>query len=507
MFELRASTELGWSAGLPGAGAVALHDGLAAVATQFPYLCWAGRAHYDGHRLRHRVVVYDRASRARRAVFDAARYPIHELAFRGDGGALAIACGAYDGGYAFEGELLVWDLATNAIRRPLGVNREVVRVRWIDGSRLAVLVRPENDDDDEDASSRLHGAELADVDVPLHGGRDPRLSVDASAPEAFGFAGGAAPSDAAWSIAGGLMPGVRRAAIRDVAYVGDRIAAVDDDRLVCLWDLALRRVTRVRGEGCGAQVLNVAGRVVVAVIERHGSVLHALEGDELRLLRRFDRSYLFSTDAHGRLLARDTGREKPRLDLVLDAVGATLHATDLGHFDVFNHPLRLDGGDGLYFLRGTPASQHQRKVLASIGADGEVHEVMRWDGEGAHHMDPSACLVDDGALVVGYRVHHPHPGKGDRFIARRGRDGAVEWQVLRPCAPVALAYAPAVGAVLVASLDGSLAAFDVRTGAPRGETQLVVDGLLAPPTCIAVDGAWATIGTLDGRLVTVSLAD
>jgi hypothetical protein len=34
----------------------------------------------------------------------------------------------------------------------------------------------------------------------------------------------------------------------------------------------------------------------------------------------------------------------------------------------------------------------------------------------------------------------------------------------------------------------------------------VLDGMLAPPTCIAVDGARATLGTLDGRLVTVSLA-
>jgi hypothetical protein len=506
MFEVLASTELGWSAGLTGVDAVALHDGLVAVATHFPHLHSGGRAHYDGHALRHRVVVYDRATRARRAVFDAIRHPINELAFRGDGDALAIACGSYDGGYAFEGELLVWDLVTNAIRRPLGVNREVVRVRWIDDSRLAVLVRPEHDMDGDDAFSRLYGAELADVDLSSRGRRDPRLSEQPGAPEAFGFAGAAPPDDTAWSIAGGLAPGVRRAAIRDVAYVGGRIAAVDDDCLVCLWDVALRQATRIRGPGSGQQILHVGARVVVAAVERQGSVLYALEGDELRLLRRLDRCYLFSADAHGRLLARDTGRAAPRLDLVLDADGATLHAADLGHFDVFNHSLRLDGGERLYFLRGTPPSQHEHKVLASVDPDGVVQAVMPWDGEGAHRMDPGACLVDDGALVVGYRVHDPRPGKGQRFVARRDRHGATLWQVERPCAPVALAYAPAVGAVLVVSLDGTLAALDARTGAPRGETTLVLDGMLAPPTCIAVDGARATLGTLDGRLVTVSLA-
>lgn len=507
MFELLASTELGWSAGLTGVGAVVLHDGLVAVTTHFPHLYWAGRAHYDGHRLRHRVVVYDRATRARLAVFDGARYPINDLAFRGDGGALAIACGSYDGGYAFEGELLVWDLATNAIRRPLGSNREVVRVRWIDGSRLAVLVRPENDVDSEDAFSQVHGAELADVDVPLRRGREPRLSVQPSAPEAFGFADSAPPSDPAWAVAGGLPPGIRREAIRDIAYVDGRIAAVSDDCLVCLWDVALRQVNRITGEGSGTQILQVAGRVVIAAVENHGSVLHLLDGDALRMLRRFDRTYLFSADAHGRLLARDTGREAPRLDLVLDAAGTTLQTADLGHFDVFNHSLRLDGRECLHFLRGTPASQHTNKILAAITIDGEVHEQMRWDGEGAHRMDPSACLVDDGALVMGFRVHNYNPDKGQRFIARRDRHGAVEWQVQWPCAPVALAHAPAMGAVIVVSLDGTLAALDARTGARRGETKLVLGGMLAPPTCIAVHEARATIGTLDGRLVTVSLTD
>jgi len=110
-------------------------------------------------------------------------------------------------------------------------------------------------------------------------------------------------------------------------------------------------------------------------------------------------------------------------------------------------------------------------------------------------------------VVMSARVYHPHPGKGERFIARRSRDGATAWRIERPYAPIAMAYAPALGAVLVASLDGSLAALDVSSGALLDETLLTLDGMLAPPTCIAVDGLRATIGTLDGRLVTLSLKD
>ena len=254
------------------------------------------------------------------------------------------------------------------------------------------------------------------------------------------------------------------------------------------------------------QLLRVGDRLLVAAIEREVSALHELTGETLRSLRRFDRAYAFSTDAHGHLLARDTGSDGRR-DLVLDSAGQTLHAADLGHYDVFNHALRLDGGARLHYLRGTPATQHEHKVLAAISADGAIAEVMRWDGDGAHHMDPSACTLDDGAIAAGYRVHHPHPGKGARFVVRRRRDGAVEWAARRAYAPRAIAHAPAIGAVIVASLDGTLAALDLRSGALRGEATLVLDGLLAPPTCLAVDGMEATLGTLDGRVVTVSLAE
>ncbi len=507
MFEELASSSAHWSAGLGWVGPVTLQGGLAAVATGFPLMCWPGRAHYDGHRLRHRVIVYDRATRDRRAVLDVPRFPVHELAFREDGGALAIACGSYDGGYSFEGELLVWEWATGAIRRPLGLNREVMRVRWIDERRLAVLLRPATDEAGDQAFSQRHGLELVDDDKPLER-RALTIYEGVDRIEAFGFTTADPPECAEhqdWILAGGLTPQSRRTAIRDIAFVGERIAALDDDCLVSLWDSEVRQVSRIVGEGRGVQLLRAAGQTIVAAHGESGSLLYRLDGATIRELRRFDRDYLFSTDTQGHILARDTGRSQPRRDLVLDAEGSTLHARDLGHFDVFNHSLRLDGDERLYFLRGSPPSQHRDKVLASITGDGEVHEVMRWDRGGAHLMDPCACMVDGGALVMGAREHHPHPGKGDRFVARRGPDGALQWRVDWTYAPVAMAYAPAAGLVLVATLDGTLAGLDAQTGALRGETTLRLDGVLAPPTCIAVDDQRAALGTLDGRLVTVSL--
>jgi len=66
------------------------------------------------------VIVSDRESRARLAVLDVPRYPIHELATRDDGQALTIlhTCGAY-GGYEVAGEQSPWGWRLVVDSRPV----------------------------------------------------------------------------------------------------------------------------------------------------------------------------------------------------------------------------------------------------------------------------------------------------------------------------------------------------------------------------------------------------
>ena len=70
--------------------------GLCATVSTFGRLYWAGRAFYDGHRLQQRIVLTQGAKRV--AHFDAARFPINDVAFHPTQPVLAIATGTYDGG-------------------------------------------------------------------------------------------------------------------------------------------------------------------------------------------------------------------------------------------------------------------------------------------------------------------------------------------------------------------------------------------------------------------------
>ncbi|MFJ5711676.1 hypothetical protein [Streptomyces sp. NPDC093105] len=92
------------------------------------------------------VGVYGTDDLACRALLRA-RHPVHALAFHPALPLLAVGSGAYDGGYFFEGELLLLDLetgrTTSLIEHPLG--RQVLGLEWLGEHALRVLMAPYDD--------------------------------------------------------------------------------------------------------------------------------------------------------------------------------------------------------------------------------------------------------------------------------------------------------------------------------------------------------------------------
>lgn len=236
------------------------------------------------------------------------------------------------------------------------------------------------------------------------------------------------------------------------------------------------------------------------------SELHRLVANGAHLLRRFDRAYLFSIDIGGRLLARDTTREAGRrADRILGPDGGDEWVGVLGHFDCFNHSIRVDHGPGLFFLRGSPPTSHLAKSFCRANDDGTVDPLFPWDEPPSHRMEPCVTAIGRDELVAGYRLYHPHPGKGERWIEHRGPGGgAVTWRVEWPLAPVAVASVPALDAVLVATLDGRLAALDRFTGASLASVQLAA-GTSVAPMCLAAERTRIAVGTNDGRMLLLEL--
>ncbi|MFF1895518.1 hypothetical protein [Streptomyces sp. NPDC058206] len=88
------------------------------------------------------------------------RYPVHAMAFHPRLPLLAVGTGGYDGGYFFEGELLLLDLetgaATSLIEHELG--RQVLGLERLNEQELRVLMAAPDDWQDKDAWSEGHVA-------------------------------------------------------------------------------------------------------------------------------------------------------------------------------------------------------------------------------------------------------------------------------------------------------------------------------------------------------------
>ncbi len=476
---------------LCGANLIVRDRGLIALTSGFPLLSWPGRAIYDGRRLVQRVALYD-DHHQRLGVFDDARYHINDVAFHPTDPVLAIATGEYDGGYFFEGELWLWNWQTGE-RRELESTRETLRCRFEPDGLLTIAVQP-----------------IAETDQSYYGLTfDPRTTVTVDPHDLvvcrladFGFDDDLEGREQANAIARGELGIEHRAVIWDLAWTFDgRIAVARDDGHVELWSSTGKREHVIRIGGNVVQLLRQPAQLLVHVSGAR-SELHVLRGNQLELWMELPEKYTCSVDAAGRILARQV--EGGRQDLLVTASKEILVQGDLGHYDVFNHFLRIDGAEELFLLRGTPMTSHEHKRLCAIGP-GDIVAIpeLAWDTDGEHRMTGSAVMLDED-FVCSYRVHQS-PGGGAIRIERRTRfSGEVVWRHDVRAAASALIAWPAVGGVVAALIDGSLCVLDGDGGVLLDEP-FEIDGVRTIPTALLVHEETLIVGTIDGRISMRSL--
>ncbi len=518
--------------GKPAGGWRRADGEVCALASHIQQLYWPGRALYEGRRIEHRVSVYDGALERRLGVFDRARFPINDVAFHPTRSLVAVATGSYDGGFLFEGDLWLWSWETGEARSLLGESRDVAACRWVDDDRLAVLLRPRDEEEYPGAEDRAFetyvGLVLEDLrDASESGFRssgadpDPRLAnLPPIDPATLGFAAspmGHRDRRSRFDEVMGSTPYEERSRVWDLLWLSpERLAATHDQCHVEVWDTRTgERTQHVRGEGHGVQLVEALGAAVVHVLRRGNfvekledrSTLFRLGPDSLEHARTFDHAVALSSDAAGDLLCRDTGargRGRARADVVLSASTDEAVRADLGHYDCFNHYLRLDGGDGLCFLRGTPSGSHQGKRLCRVDLAGAVDEVMDWDDQATHLMNSTACWLSARSIVRAARVYHPRPGTGANLIERRELgSGPPAWRVSVGAPATELAVAG--DAVVFALMDGTLGILDAATGETRWRETLDVDGVPTFATTLAIEGDAVAIGTADGRVLLAQL--
>lgn len=508
---------------------------LAAVASKFPLLANPrARAAHGGRTLRYRVALYRRGSLIPFAAFDDLRLPVNDVAFSPAGTTVAIGAGSYDGGYLFEGDLVVWNWHTQHAQRLFNDVPEVVRCRYnATGDQIEAWVRPWDEEwgppaDDPDAAFdtlyvvRTRAPEAAGpatrpVDLEL----DPTDIAPGDEPPA-----GAPPPEARLKDWFGIDHWTSRGAIHDVAWLDDdRFAVAHDGCQLEIYHRNGERVAAYAGPGHGAEILRGAGaHVHVHVIEttahpaafgRQDSRLYALGDDGLRLARAYDGDFTFSATPQGTLLGRQNRFHlagTPARDVLLDLPAGTERRLDLGHYDCFNHYIGIRGAPWLFLLQGTPPSSHEHKYLCVVQPDGRVRRlwpVLKADRTSASHaMELCGCYVDDAAgagVILCGRHYSPNVGKAHAgFLYRKPLDRDRElWRLPARASATAIVHMPAAGLIAAAFLDGGLQLIDARTGVLRLDAKVRVDGLSTLVFAMDAAGGTLLLGTVDGRIAMV----
>jgi hypothetical protein len=513
-----------------------------AVASSFRLLTEPrARASYGGHRLRHRLAVYRPPATSPLAVFDAAAFPINDVAFHPSEPIVAIGAGSYDGGFFFEGQLVLWDWESGKCISTTTRVPEVLRLRFSDdGSALNLIVRPW---DEDSIAGKADPFELVfkltlsvasmspaaineqEVAAKIEGQKPLSLSEIAADSKFFVSAEPVREIENAFRFSNLRS----RSPIWDVALIGSNaIAVVHDECLLELRSAGDSPLCSFKGEGHGVQILPGTTPLIhvshfnwraSSSFKATRTELMALNRAELSTVAELEGAYTFSVSRDGLVLGRlnrSFASDDPKRDVIINSRSGLVVRHDLGHYDVFNHYLRIDGAPYLFCVQGTPPNSHERKHLCIVAATGEIRRLWPILGDNAdqasHAMECCFGYVNDsegeGVIVAGrhYNSSPATPCRG--FIYRKNlQDGKELWRHPTSASVTTIKGVPQTNIVLAAFLDGGLAVFASDSGTIFSWEEFKPDGLSNIIFSLDANASHLSIGLIDGRYGLLRLSE
>ncbi|MHB9106325.1 MAG: hypothetical protein ACYDCO_04650 [Armatimonadota bacterium] len=520
---------------------------ITAVAGTFGHLWWPARGLYDGQRLLYRLCVYG-AHGELLALYDKLRYPINDIAIHPTLPLVALACGSYDGGMYLGGELLIFDWELKTAFSALLESREVTRCRFSKaGDELVILLHPVSDEefgwDLTKAENTFYGCTLSVNDLrpapprdPLVWRPDPRLDqLTPITPSTLGFSSGVVRQEnpgasiSEWAAARGKFFEERHH-VWDITWLPDgRLAYLHSDSLVEFVDFQKTGHTaklipkQVDSNSNADDFQSVqlhyspgVNELAVHVVDfashdwtRRKSILyHVGISGEVKTCREFNVPFTFSWNTDDHCLARNSETSENRqgeTTFLINPDGKTIPLA-IGHYDCFNHYIRLDDGRSLYFLQGTPPESHKGKYLCCLDP---VHAT--WSRLWPVDMRPSAdfhamqldgCLVQNGRVALAWIDYDPKPSHVYGSVACcELRSGRIIWQHPITAQAAAMAYMEVVNVIVCALVDGKLNIYDAATGSLLYSDEMIINDIPTIPMSLAVHENQVAVGTLDGRIV------
>ncbi|MET9728189.1 hypothetical protein [Streptomyces zaomyceticus] len=439
-----------------------------------------------------------------------AYHPVHAMAFHPGLPLLAVGTGDYDGGYFFEGELLLLDLETGGATSLIehGLGRQVLGLEWISEQELRVLMAPPDDWQDKDAWSEGHVAVVR------------RLDWRAVPPRSITYRELAGPrvaaprtdrrEDARQAVSGLSADWDPRRNVRAVEELSDGriVATLDGVRSEC-WLPSGRRQWTVPDDGGGGRDMVIAtdeesawvglvrppweerAQAVVRLALRDGSQLdHLVPAGPVSLVR--------CADGLPALAPAGQNGERSRLRI---RRGSRIYFLEAVSTKGGREPGRGKAWLAAADPGGVPVAERPREPK-----EAEVDRLFphSWRPGETHFAGPGVETAD-GDLIHAGAVYHGHGLQpGGSFVVRRTVTGGEPTWVFRTDR-MATALDHDTESVHVAYDDGEIVELGLRDGNVRRRRHLTVAGVAVVATALtAIGPGRLLIGTNDGRLLDCS---
>lgn len=357
------------------------------------------------------------------------RYTLNDMAYDGDAKQVLIATGDYDGGCYFEGELLLWDLDTNTTQSIINNKREFVACSFV-GDQIRFDVNPTDDLFTDDLTIKSYqmkrgnwGIDLADL--------SPLKTV------AFSWS----DYQNAWKVDTAVLSTLLgevsaiTGLIWDMQIIDQQVIAACSDGLITIYDLENDTYERVqiseKGDCVQLFVMDdnkLAINVVFRDFDHNETSFYLFDLKAKTFIEKQQGLFSLSKSRGDFFLARQLDHNaNENQDLVLDEDLNILHQLTIGHYDLFNHYLRIDEDNHLYALVGNPKDQHQNKEIWRIDPANGVQTKLIAIEQNRHLNEPNFLKIGELILVQGKEYR---PRYGAHVMIAYNEKGMLLWEMI-----------------------------------------------------------------------------
>ncbi len=357
------------------------------------------------------------------------RYPLNDIDYDPIKQEVILATGTYDGGYSFEGELLHWNLVTNQLKLLISDNREFISCD-LNNDSINFKVNPPNDMD-ENLSVKSYSINRDGITYQLNQLNPIEIfDFDSSHDEKY------FNSDLNL-IAKEIDPSFEINSITwDICLIKDKVISAHSNGKISIHSIITEQTKSIKLKEHGDCVQlfqkNEQNKIVVNTCYRQihheeYNTVYEYDLEKETYTEKAKGKFCLSKNNNDYFLARQTNHNrKEDKDLIYNSEFEVVLDIDLGHYDLFNHYLRIDNESELFALVGNPKGQHKLKEIHQLNQDGSRSKLFSIEDDDPHLMEPNFLKVKDIYIVQG-RIYNPNPRIANHKVSGYDKTGKLLW--------------------------------------------------------------------------------